>query len=155
VKPKEVLALVLLAAVWGAPFLFYRVTAPELGPIVVVFLRVLLAGGALAFYARLIGREAFWRPRWRSFLVLGALNAAIPYTLIASDELHLTASLAAILNATTPLFTAVVAVVWMKEHPSPRERRSEWFWGWSEWPRSSDGARSRPTGDWRHQFRRR
>jgi drug/metabolite transporter (DMT)-like permease len=96
------------------------VAAPALGPVTVVILRVALAGSALAAYAAVTGREVAWRPRWRAFLVLGALNATIPYALIATAELHLTASLAAILNATAPFFTAVVAAVWLGERIGPR-----------------------------------
>jgi drug/metabolite transporter (DMT)-like permease len=55
------------------------------------------------------------RRRWKSFLAIGLLNSAIPYTLIGAAELHLTAGLAAILNATTPLFGALVAVIWLRD----------------------------------------
>ncbi|HLY32557.1 MAG TPA: DMT family transporter, partial [Ktedonobacterales bacterium] len=55
------------------------------------------------------------RAHWKSYLFLGAFNAAAPYTLISLAELHLTAGLAAILNATTPLFAALVAVVWIHD----------------------------------------
>lgn len=119
-KRKELGALLLLAALWGAPFLFYRVAAPVLGPIVLVCLRVALAGAALLVYATATRRTSNWQSRLRAFLVLGALNAAIPYVLIATAELHITASLATILNATTPLFTAVVAAVRLGERLTAR-----------------------------------
>src|ERR671921_82795 len=78
-----------------------------------VELRVGLAAGALLLYALAIGRMPKIRTRWRSFLVLGFLNAAVPFSLISAAEIHLTASLAAILNSTTVMFTAIVAAVWM------------------------------------------
>jgi drug/metabolite transporter (DMT)-like permease len=55
------------------------------------------------------------RARWKHYLVIGIINSAIPFTLIATSELYLTAGLAATLNATTPLFGAVVAALWIKE----------------------------------------
>ncbi|HEY7029992.1 MAG TPA: EamA family transporter [Thermomicrobiales bacterium] len=66
-KRKELAALLLLAALWGAPFLFYRVATPVLGPVVLVFLRVVVAGAALLAYAAASGRAANWRPRLRAF----------------------------------------------------------------------------------------
>lgn len=107
--------LLLLAAFWGASFLFIRMASPVLGPVVLMDLRVLIAGGALVFYALSFARlPALWS-RWKAYLLLGAVNAALPFTLIAFAELHLPASLAAILNATTPLFAAIVATLWLHD----------------------------------------
>jgi drug/metabolite transporter (DMT)-like permease len=112
---RDVGALLMLAALWGGSFLFMRIAAPVLGPVVLAELRVGIAGIALLVYAATIRALPAFRARWRRYLALGALNAAIPYTLIGAAELHLTASLASILNATTPLFAAVVAAVWLKD----------------------------------------
>lgn len=114
-KMKELGALVLLASMWGASFLFMKVAVPELGPIVTSAVRVLLAGLALLAYALLIGSQPDLLSRWKQYLLLGAINAALPFALICAAELHLAASLAAILNATTPLFTALVALGWLRE----------------------------------------
>ena len=109
-------ALVLLAALWGASYIFIRVAVPALGPFVLMGARVALASGALALYAFLLARGMpKFRSRWKEFLIVGATNSAIPFTLIAAAELELTASLAAILNSTTALFVAVVAAVWIGE----------------------------------------
>jgi len=109
-------ALVLLAALWGASYIFIRVAVPALGPFVLMGARVALASGALALYAVLLARGMpKFRSRWKEFLIVGATNSAIPFTLIAAAELELTASLAAILNSTTALFVAVVAAVWIGE----------------------------------------
>jgi drug/metabolite transporter (DMT)-like permease len=112
VRPRDFAGLVLLSALWGGSFLFIRVAVPALGPFTLVELRVGLAAGALLLYALAIGRMPKIRTRWRSFLVLGFLNAAVPFSLISAAEIHLTASLAAILNSTTVMFTAIVAAVW-------------------------------------------
>lgn len=114
-KPKELAALILLAAVWGGSFLFIRVAVPSLGPFALVLGRLVLAALVLAAVAIVIRRPVDIRRHARQLLVLGALNAAIPFTLISSAELHLTASLAAILNATTPLFAAAFSVTWLGE----------------------------------------
>jgi len=114
-KLKELGALVLLASMWGASFLFMKVAVPEMGPIVTSAVRVLLAGVALLVYALLIGSRPDLLSKWKQYLVLGAINAALPFALICAAELRLSASMAAILNATTPLFTALVALGWLRE----------------------------------------
>jgi drug/metabolite transporter (DMT)-like permease len=113
VRSRDFAGLVLLSALWGGSFLFIRVAVPALGPFLLVGLRVGLAAIALTLYALAIGRMPKIRTRWRSFLVLGFLNAAVPFSLISAAEIYLTASLAAILNSTTVMFTAIVAAVWM------------------------------------------
>jgi drug/metabolite transporter (DMT)-like permease len=113
VRPRDFAGLVLLSALWGGSFLFIRVAVPALGPFFLVGLRVGLAAAALTLYALAIGRMPKIRTRWKSFLVLGFLNAAVPFSLISAAEIYLTASLSAILNSTTVMFTAIVAAVWM------------------------------------------
>jgi drug/metabolite transporter (DMT)-like permease len=112
-RHKDLGALMLLGALWGGSFLFIRVAVPALGPFVLMELRVGLAVVALTLYAVAVGRLSKLRARWREFLIIGTVNTAIPFSLIAAAEIYLTASLAAILNSTTVLFTALVAAVWM------------------------------------------
>ena len=76
-------ALLLLGAIWGSSFLFIRVAVPALGPFVLMGLRVCLAAAALALFAVVASRLPKLRSRWKELLVLGAFNAAIPFTLIA------------------------------------------------------------------------
>jgi len=115
VKPRDILMLLALAAIWGSSFLFLRIGAPALGPIVLIEVRVALATLALFVFAWVGRHRVRILHKWWQYLVLGAANAALPFTLIATAELHLDSGLAAILNATTPLFTAVVAWAWAKE----------------------------------------
>src|SRR5918994_3327972 len=112
-RPRDFAGLVLLGALWGGSFLFIRVAVPALGPFLLAELRVGLAAVALFLFALAAGRVPKFRHRWRSFLVLGFLNAAVPFSLISAAEIHLTASLAAILNSTTVMFSAIVAAVWI------------------------------------------
>ena len=120
-RMRDLGALVLLGVLWGGSFLFIRVAVPDLGPALLADLRVLLAALALVPYAVAVGRLPALRSRWREFLLLGFINAAAPFTLIAASEIDLTASLAAILNSTTPLFSAVVAAVWIGEALSAKK----------------------------------
>jgi drug/metabolite transporter (DMT)-like permease len=113
--PRDLAALILLGVLWGASFLFIRVAVPTFGPFPLVESRVALAALALLLYGVAVGRLPKLRAHWREFAVLGLVNSAIPFSLIAFAEIELTASLAAILNSTTVLFTAVVAAVWTGE----------------------------------------
>jgi drug/metabolite transporter (DMT)-like permease len=115
-ETRDLGALLLLGALWGASYMFIRVAVPALGPFALMGLRVALAASVLALYAAFLVRDLpKFRSRWREFLIVGATNSAVPFTLIAAAEIELTASLAAILNSTTALFAAAVAAVWIGE----------------------------------------
>ena len=114
-KTKDIGALLVLSALWGGSFLCMRIAAPVLGPIVLIELRVLIAGIALLLYVGLTRNFLDLRARWRQYFIIGIINSALPFTLVATAELYLTAGFAAILNATTPLFGAIVAAIWIKE----------------------------------------
>jgi drug/metabolite transporter (DMT)-like permease len=120
VSTRNLAVLVVLAAIWGSSYLFIRVAVDPLGPLMVAFSRVATAGLGLAGYAFLTGKRGDLAGLDRRFLMLGLGNAAVPYVLIAFAELHVTASMAGILNATTPLFAAVVVAVWSHERITPR-----------------------------------
>ncbi len=111
--PRQVAMLLVLAALWGASFLFMRVAVPALGPVVLADARVAIAGVALLAYAVAIGARPALRARWRDYLLLGAINAALPFTLLSAAELEIEASLAAVLNAVAPLCGAIVGAVWL------------------------------------------
>lgn len=112
-KIRELGILITLGAIWGASYLFIRLAAPVFGPILLMEGRVVLAGLTLLVYSVIIGRRPDIRKRWWQFLVLGALNSALPFTLIAQGTLELTASLSAILSATAPFFTAPASAGWL------------------------------------------
>jgi drug/metabolite transporter (DMT)-like permease len=115
----ELALLLSVGALWGASFLFMRQAAPVLGPVGMIEARVLLAGLALLAVALLLRRRPDFRRDLGGFL--GVLLAAVPFTLIAAAELKITASLAAILNATTPLFALLVSAVRLRRRPGPRQ----------------------------------
>lgn len=114
VTARHLLMVASIAAAWGASFLFIRIAAPALGPTRLTEVRMALAGLTLLGYALATRRRPSLEGRSWQWLVIGALWA-LPFVLIAIAELHLTASLAAVLNATTPLFAALVAAVWLKD----------------------------------------
>jgi drug/metabolite transporter (DMT)-like permease len=104
--------IVYLGAVWGAAFLFFRVVAPELGPVWTAELRVAVGGIALlAFTHRTLMRSI--KGRGLNVAIVGATFSAIPFTLLAFATLTLPASLASVLMATTPLFTAMIGALWL------------------------------------------
>jgi drug/metabolite transporter (DMT)-like permease len=114
-KPRDLVDLILLAAIWGASFLFMRVAAPEFGPIALIAVRVALAAALLIPIALWHGHGPALAAQPGQFAWVGLLNSALPFTLLAYATLSLTAGFVSVLNATVPLFTALVAYVWMRE----------------------------------------
>ena len=109
--PRDWLWLLLLAAMWGASFLFMRVAVPALGPFPLIALRLGVATLALLpLLAWQPGGFALWRQHWRAIAVVGVFLSALPFCLIAWATLTLPAGVASVLNATTPLMTALWAM---------------------------------------------
>ncbi len=114
-KIRDIAELLLLAALWGGSFLFMRIAAPVLGPVWLIECRVLLAGLVLL---PLLARRSLVKEMRRQalpLLVVGCLNSAIPFLLLAFASISLPAGFTSILNATAPLFGTVIATVWIKE----------------------------------------
>jgi drug/metabolite transporter (DMT)-like permease len=107
--------LVALAAIWGGSFIFIRVLAPVLGPVLTAESRVLIAGVALVAYFRAIGFDAELGRFWRQYLVIGIVNSAIPFLLFAFAALYLPASYSAILNSATPSFAVLLSAAFLDE----------------------------------------
>jgi drug/metabolite transporter (DMT)-like permease len=106
----DYLLLAFLATLWGASFLFIKIAVQDIPPISMVFLRTLAAALGVAAYMRVAGvsiRDA--ARKWKAGLVVGVLNVALPYVLIATSEKYIDSSLAGVLNATAPLWTALIA----------------------------------------------
>ena len=112
---RDAMELLILSAVWGASFLFMRIAAPELGPIPLIALRVGIAAALLLPLLALRGGLAELRRRPWPLLVVGAINSALPFCLLAYATLSVTAGLASILNATSPLWGGLVAHVWLRD----------------------------------------
>ncbi len=118
-KPADIGELLLLAALWGASFLFMRVGAPEFGGIALAALRVGFATLALAPVLLWRGQWSTLRTHWRPIAVLGVLNSALPFALYAHAALSISAGLASIFNASTPLFGAVIGWFWLGDRLTP------------------------------------
>jgi drug/metabolite transporter (DMT)-like permease len=119
-RPADTARLVSLAAIWGASFLFMRIAAPALGPVLTAELRTLIAGVALAAYFAVTGYDPEYR-RWaRHYVIVGILSSAVPFLLWAYAALSLTAGLLSVLNATSPMWGAVCSAIILGERLNAR-----------------------------------
>jgi drug/metabolite transporter (DMT)-like permease len=110
---RDVIDFVVLAAIWGASFLFMRIGAPEFGPFALIGLRSGIA--ALCLLPLVFMGEGF-APSFavmRPLAVVGVMNAAIPFTLLAYAALSLMAGFSGLINAGTPLWAAVIGLAWL------------------------------------------
>ena len=110
---RDLLYLVLLAAMWGASFLFMRVSVPEFGAVPMMALRVLIAGLCLLPIVFLKNRQKVLFKNIGTISIVGVINSAIPFSLIAYSTLYVTAGFASVLNAATPMFASIIAFVWI------------------------------------------
>jgi drug/metabolite transporter (DMT)-like permease len=102
--------LLSLGAIWGGSFFFARIAVAEFHPLMLVALRVSIAALALHIWLAARGIDFFaQRSAFSAFLVMGLFNNVIPFSLIFYGQTELGAGLAAILNATTPFWTALLA----------------------------------------------
>jgi drug/metabolite transporter (DMT)-like permease len=118
-RAQDVVRLTALAAIWGGSFIFLRVLSPVLGPVVTAASRVLIAGIALVVYFRVAGVASELRGQGRHYVVIGLVNSALPFLLFSFAALHLPASYSVILNASTPLFAALLSALFLAERLSP------------------------------------
>ena len=118
--------LLLLAAVWGASYLFIKVAVDEVEPAPMMAFRTLLAAAVLLGYVvwRLgrAGAFAELRAAWRHCLVLGVLNAALPFWLIAWGEQYIDSGLAAVVQASVPIFNALLVLRFLPHERLTRTR---------------------------------
>lgn len=110
----DLVDLVVLGLIWGASYFFIKEALADFTPVALVATRLLLGAGTLVLIATIRRQSlAGWRRCWLALAVLGISNAILPFVLISYGELHISTGLAAILNATTPLFAAPIAHVWV------------------------------------------
>ncbi len=145
-RPRDIAELIVLAALWGASFLFMRIAVPDFGPVALAGVRV--AGAALVLVPLLAagGQLTELVRHWRAIALVGLVNSALPFLCFTYAALSINAGLSAIFNSATPLFTAAIAWAWLGD----RMTRARWlglavgFAGvvWIVW----DKAGSRPGG---------
>lgn len=105
----DLIKLVLLSAIWGASFIFLRISVPEFGPLLTATLRSALAGIALYAYVRASGIEMRWRENLKVYLLVGVCAVIAPFCGFSYAAQHLPAAHMAVLNSTAPLFGALLS----------------------------------------------
>lgn len=115
-KMKDWLAFLALGLAWGSSFLWIKIAIQEIGPFTLVALRLLFG------VVGLLAVVAYSRPRWPGarrlwwvLVVLGLTNTAVPFVLISWGELYIDSAVAAVLNSTVPLFTMLIAHVFLSD----------------------------------------
>jgi drug/metabolite transporter (DMT)-like permease len=128
---KEWGLIVILSIIWGASFFFVEIAIKTMTPLTIVLCRV---GGAafLLWGFVLVTRRKLPKDIrvWAAFLALGAMNNVIPFSLIAWGQSHIDSSLAAILNATTPVFSVILAHFLTRDEPLTKRRLAGVLFGW-------------------------
>jgi drug/metabolite transporter (DMT)-like permease len=118
-RAADLIELLALAALWGASFLFMRLGASEFGPVALAGVRVAGAALLLVPLLQLRGQFGELRRHWRPIFLVGVTNSALPFLCFGYAALSITAGLASIFNAATPLFGAAVAWLWWRERLPP------------------------------------
>lgn len=111
--------LLILGVIWGASFLFMRIAAPEFGAVALVEIRLLVAALFLVAVLAVRGNIATLRGSAAPMAFVGVFSSALPFVLFAYATLYVTAGTAAVLNASAPLFGALVAYLWLKDNLTP------------------------------------
>lgn len=114
-KTRDLIDLVALGFLWGASFLFMRIAGPEFGAFALVEVRVAIAALVLLPMLLLRGQGGELISNWGVLGILGVHNTALPFFLLTWATLFLSAGIAGILNATAPIFAAIIAWVWLGE----------------------------------------
>jgi drug/metabolite transporter (DMT)-like permease len=121
VRGRDATDLLLLAALWGASFLFMRVAVPQFGPLPLMAVRCAVGAAVLLPLLAWRGGASALRERPGAFVTVGVLNSALPFALYGFAMLSIAAGFASLLNATTPLWAALVAYLWLGDAPSRRQ----------------------------------
>jgi len=117
-KPRDVIELLILAAIWGASFLFTRLAVPTWGPWAVAGARVALAAIALVPLGLMTRRWGDLQGKWKVLLLIGLISSALPFYLYSLAAQSIQVGLSSILNATTPLWAAAIARIWLGDRLS-------------------------------------
>jgi len=113
-----IVEFLLLAAIWGSSFLFMRLGALEFGAMPTAAARVAIAAASLLPLVWLRGLGPQLHRHWKPVFLIGVFNSGIPFACFAFAVLSITTGLSAILNATVPLFGALIGWFWLKDRPS-------------------------------------
>ena len=118
---KNWILLILLGAVWGSAFMFIKISADDFGPILLVNLRLLLAGALFLPFLLRKKYLAHFKSHFPGILILSIFSNAFPFTMFSYASLGATSNMLGILNGTTAFMTMVVAYFWLKESITPKQ----------------------------------
>ena len=118
---KDWILLTALAAIWGSAFMFIKISAVVFGPVLLVTLRLLIAG--LVFMPVLLrdNKRHLFRPYLPAILIIAIVSNAIPFSMFAYASLGATSNMLGILNGTTAFLTTVIAYFWLKESVNSKQ----------------------------------
>ncbi len=119
-KLKDLLLLILLAAIWGGSFILMRILAPAIGPVGTAFSRLFIAGVFFIVYYRIIGQSLHFKRDWKIIALIGVVNSAVPFLLFAIAALHIPAALSSIINSTSPMFGLIFTVLLLNDRLTVR-----------------------------------
>jgi drug/metabolite transporter (DMT)-like permease len=115
--------LLLLSMLWGGSYFFVEIALLEWSPLMIVAVRVLIATAVIWGIVLIAGLPIPQsRSAWIAFLAMGLLNNVFPFLLIVWGQQEIASGLAAILNAAAPIFSVIVAGIWLKDEPVTRSR---------------------------------
>ncbi|WP_033792512.1 DMT family transporter [Pantoea septica] len=117
----DYIRLILLAAIWGASFLFMRIASPEFGAINTAFLRVFFGFLGLAVILFIMKSSYNFEGKFKSSLILGVINSGLPFFMYCLAARWLPAGYSAVLNATTPLMGALIGFAFFSEKLTARK----------------------------------
>ncbi|WP_158768508.1 DMT family transporter [Paraglaciecola sp. L1A13] len=117
-QARHFIELIFLAGIWGAAFIFTRTATPEFGPISLITMRAGIA--SLILLPFVCNRLALAQitKHWQGILIVGLTNTAIPFCLFSYSLLHIGAGYASVMNATAPMFGALIGLLWLKQRIS-------------------------------------
>ena len=118
---KNWILLILLGAVWGSAFMFIKISADDFGPILLVNLRLLLAGALFLPFLLRKKYLAHFKSHFPGIFILSIFSNAFPFTMFSYASLGATSNMLGILNGTTAFMTMVVAYFWLKESITPKQ----------------------------------
>jgi drug/metabolite transporter (DMT)-like permease len=109
------LKMTVLAAIWGSSFIFMKILAPVIGVVPTACLRILISGSALCLGMKAVGLQLGLKSDFKHFMVIGVINAALPFFLYSFAATHAPSSLSVMMNSTTPIFGALFSLFWLGE----------------------------------------
>ena len=118
---KNWILLILLGAVWGSAFMFIKISADDFGPILLVNLRLLLAGALFLPFLLRKKYLAYFKSHFPGIFILAIFSNAFPFTMFSYASLGATSNMLGILNGTTAFMTMAVAYFWLKESISLKQ----------------------------------